>query len=335
MARNTIIDVARVAGVSFKTVSRVLNHEPSVRPITKDRVLKAVEALNFKPSLAARAMSGHKSHQVALLYDNASAYYLFATHEAVRARCDALGVRLILQPLDMRGDAIRQIDAFISETMIDGAILSPPVTESLPLLRRLKRHHLPVVRIAPGTEVAATPSVYMDDVQAAGEVVRHLVGLGHRRIALIAGDRSHISTRYRQAGFEEALREAGIAVDPRFIVEGKYNFHSGFEAGLGLLDSMDRPTAIFASNDDMAAGVLAAAHSRGLSIPEDISVAGFDDFELAQIVWPPLTTIRQPIVEMAGAAADLLMDPRRGTQRKLFQHSLVVRASTGPAPSVS
>lgn len=332
-SRPTIKEVSKIAGVSFKTVSRVLNNEKHVSEETRRRVEEVVARLNFRPSHAARTLAGRKSFQVGLLYDNPSPYYIYHVQTGAQQRCTELGYRLLLQPIDSQSpNLVSNVLALIDETHLDGLILSPPVTEATALLDELDRRGLPYVRIAPGVRQQSGMAASMDDVAAARELVRHLIDLGHRRIAFISGPASHVSSSDRLQGYREALAAAGIAFDPALVVPGDYSFTSGHEAAKTLLLRENRPTAIFAGNDDMAAGALATAHENDIAVPEALSIAGFDDSDLARAVWPPLTTIRQPVHELAAAAAELLLSGDAPSPRVTLEHKLIVRATTGPAP---
>ncbi|MCW4463257.1 LacI family DNA-binding transcriptional regulator [Sphingomonas sp. BT-65] len=330
--RPTIKEVSKLAGVSFKTVSRVLNNEKNVSDETRRRVEQVVAELNFRPSLAARTLAGRKSFQVALLYDNPSPYYVYHLQAGAQERCHELGYRLLIQPVEAASpDLVQEIAALIDETHLDGLILSPPVTESAELLAELDRRNLPYVRIEPGFRREEGRSTTIDDVAAAHELTNHLAGLGHRAIAFITGPETHISSVERLEGYRAALDAHGVAFDPALVVAGDYSFQSGREAARRLLAGASRPTAIFAGNDDMAAGALAVAHELDIGVPDELSIAGFDDSDLAAAVWPPLTTVRQPVRELAWAAADLLLSDSRPRDRLTLDYSLIVRASTGPA----
>lgn len=327
--RVTIKDVSRVAGVSIKTVSRVLNKERYVREDTRKRVEEAVAALNFSPSLAARTLAGNRSYQIALIYDNHSPYYIHQIQEGVWARCREEGVRMLAQPVDVASPTLAQeVGGLIDETHVDGVILSSPVTDAPPALAELERRNIRFVRISPGTNHAMTSSVYMDDVQAADDMTTHLVNLGHRRIGFVIGHPNHMASDQRLFGYRKALDRAGIDYEPALVHPGEFDFASGMRAADAFLKLSEPPTAIFASNDDMAAGVLAHAHGLGLDVPQDLSVAGFDDTELASLVWPPLTTIKQPTRDLAYAAAGLLFDKKDGAIHSRLQHELIVRTST-------
>jgi LacI family transcriptional regulator len=327
--RATITDVSKAAGVSIKTVSRVLNKEKYVSAATRAKVEAAMAELNFSPSLAARALAGRRSFQIALIYDNHSPFYIHQIQEGVWARCREEGVRMLAQPADVASaDLAREVGGLIDETHVDGIILSSPVTDAPAALAELERRGIPFVRISPGTNHALTSSVFMDDVGAADDMTTHLINLGHRRIGFIVGHPNHMASDQRLYGYRRALDRAGIAFEPELVRPGRFDFASGAEAAEALLALPAPPTAIFASNDDMAAGVLAVAHRRGVALPDELSVAGFDDTELASAVWPPLTTIRQPTRDLAYTAAGLLFERPDGVEHRRLQHDLVLRQST-------
>jgi LacI family transcriptional regulator len=330
-ARPTIRDVAAAAGVSIKTVSRVLNEHRYVRADTKLKVDEAMRRLDFRPSIAARILSGAKSNQIALIYDNHSPYYMHQVLTGCWERCHQEGVRLLAQPVVVTeegvGDDVRDL---IAETHIDGAILSSPVTDCEPVLRALEIMNVPFVRISPGTNHARSSSVYMDDVAAADDMTTHLVNLGHRRIGFIKGHPNHLASEDRLAGYRRALERAGIRFDPALVADGAFDFDSGQAAAAAFLDHAVPPTAIFASNDDMEAGVLAVAHERGIELPGALSVVGFDDTTLARTVWPPLTTIHQPVLDLARTATSLLLSGEFAHRR--LDHHLVERASAVRRP---
>ena len=328
--RSNIRDVAARAGVAVKTVSRVLNDHPYVSADTKARVQEAMKALDFRPSVAARILSGAKSNQVALIYDNHSPYYMFQIQTGCWDVCRAKGIRLLAQPVDVADPNVGdQIRGLVTETQVDGIILSSPVTDCEPVLRALEALDIPFVRISPGTNHALTSSVFMDDAQAADDMTTHLINAGHRRIGFIKGHPNHKGSEDRLAGYRRALDRAGIAFDPQLVCDGEFDFDSGVRGANRLLNLPEPPTAIFASNDDMAAGVLAVAHDRNLNLPAELSVAGFDDTTLARTVWPPLTTIHQPMAELAQTAAQILIEGGDITHRRL-PHQLIERASVAP-----
>ena len=328
--RATIKDVSREAGVSIKTVSRVLNKERYVGAATRERVEAAVSALNFRPSLAARSLAGRRSFEVALVCDNPSPYYGFEMQSGICDRCEADGVRLIAQPYDRGSDRlVDDIEALVDTSHLDGLILTPPFSDNAAVLALLASRGIRVVRVSPGADVAATASVFIDDPRAAAEMMAHLLSLGHRRIAHIAGPADHATSAQRREGYRAAMEAAGIGEDPALVVTGGYSFASGVASAETLLDLPAPPTAIFAGSDDMAAGALSVAHRRGIGVPGQVSIAGFGDDALAGFVWPPLTTIRQPVRQLGWHAADLLLrDPAEPAERRELPYRLILRGST-------
>jgi LacI family transcriptional regulator len=335
VSRKTIHDVAEAAGVAIKTVSRVLNDEPNVRAETRARVLAAAEALRYQPSLSARSLAGKRSYLIGLVYENPSANYLVDVQHGAMARCRQEKFRLFVHQCSGKRDELtRDVIGLVDQTHVDGLIISPPLSESADLIQALDRRNLPFVRNAPNDIQPGSPYVDMDDEGAAREMTGHLISNGHTRIGFIAGHPSHFAGGLRLRGYRAALEEARIAFDATYVRQGYFVFESGLEAGRELLSMREPPTAVFASNDDMAAGVLLAAHESGIPVPQRLSVAGFDDTYIARIVWPRLTTIHQPSYDLAFAAADLLLQALKndtGAKSARLPYQLVRRESTGPA----
>jgi LacI family transcriptional regulator len=335
-ARATIVQVAKRAGVSIKTVSRVTNGEPSVRPALRARVEEAIRHLGYHPSLAARSLAGRRSFLLALAYDNPSPSYLLNLQSGARAACHARGYRLLFHPCDAANPQLAdELLGLADDPGVEGLVLSPPLSARGPLVARLRAGQLPLALIAPPT--VAEDAVVIDDEAAAFVATTHLIELGHRRIGFIAGHPEHAATPQRQRGYQRALRAAGIAPDRELSVPGEFSFESGRAAARDLLTRRrGRPTAIVASNDDMAAGVIAEAHELGLVLPGELSVVGFDDAPLAAMLWPPLTTMAQPIAALAELATRRLLDRLRGATAAApeppLAFRLVRRASTGAPP---
>ena len=324
----TIIDVAREAGVSFKTVSRVLNGEPNVREPTRLRVIEAVKTLGYRANPYARNLRAAQSRLIAVFFSNPSRNYTSEIQIGVLQRCNAEGFNAIFEEATGGPESLVLLRG---EPDLAGVILVPPLTEDTALIRRLANAGIPFVRLAPAELEGEAGHVSMDDQRAAHEMTEYLIGLGHRRIGFIAGPGEHPQARLREAGYIAALAAHGLRPEPGFVVGGTFHFDSGLRAAEELLSLSAPPTAIFASNDDMAAAVLAVAYRRGLRVPDDLSVAGFDDTPLASVVAPSLTTIYQPIREMAAHAANLLFAradvlPEGG----VLPHRMAVRESTAP-----
>ncbi len=331
-------DVARAASVSPKTVSRVLNDEVNVSDATRKRVLAAMEAMDYRPHPSARSLAGSRSFLVAMLYDNndnPASIYLAEIQDGVLEACDAHRYSMMVRPLRMRGDDfIRRLDTLISDHHPDGVVLTPPITDYAPLLKRLRERNVPYASVSP-MQRNGVIGVTMDEQAAARAIVEHLLALGHRRIAHVIGIADHGASRWRLAGYREAMAAAGLPEDPALVVQGAFTFGSGVAAARELFALEQRPTAVFAANDDMATGVMWAAGEYGLKVPHDLSVCGFDDTPLARQLWPALTTIQQPSREMGKIAATQLLNLLRGRgpgQLVQVPFSLQIRDSTARVP---
>jgi len=332
MSAPTIMDVARLAGVSMKTVSRVMNNESAVSEKTRNKVKQAAFELNYTPNNAARGLASSKSYLIALIYDIPSPGYAIKIQKGATNACREYGYHLIVEPLESNSPQVEEeISKLISRLRVDGVILAPPLCDNADVVGLLAQKNIPYVPIAPSAVHGTVPIVKMDDVKAAQEITEHLTSLGHKDIGFVKGHPRHSASALRYEGFREAMRRAGLRINPDWIVEGDFTYKSGVEAGAKLLSGQNRPTAVFASNDDSAAGVMAIAGRLGLSIPADLSIAGFDDTAIADSIWPRLTTIRQPVSEMGYCAAKLLLDTQRDLdvlEHKL-NHELIIRESTG------
>lgn len=330
----TVADVARAAGVSSMTVSRVVNKAPNVRETTRQKVTEAVAALGYVPNAAARVLAGVKQCRIALLHSNPSAAYLSEFLMGSLAEASDADIQLVvehvgtLEPEDLL-HRLRQ-------HRIDAVLLPPPLCDNAGIIAALDDAALRSARIATADLSPNAIAVTIDDEAAAFAMTRHLIGLGHRHIGFIAGDSDQSVSAFRRMGYERALGAAGLAPDLRLIKAGDFTYRSGLDAAERLLALDPRPTAIFASNDDMAAATVATAQRHGLEVPRDLSVCGFDDTAIATTIWPGLTTIRQPIAEMARIATRLLAEGLRrnqtGRQHEQLAFELVHRGSVAPPP---
>ncbi len=335
MARVRIEDVAAAAEVSIKTVSRVLNDEPNVSDATRERVREAVERLNYKPHPSARVLAGRRSYLVAMLYDNPSSNYLMEVELGVLDACQAQHYNMMLAPLAYDAkDIVAKVESLVVQSRLDGVVLTPPITDDAALLERLDQLDIPWASISP-MESNRRIGVVVDERSAVAEMIAHLAALGHGRIAHIKGHAAHGASVWRLAGYRDGLKRAGLRYDPALVVAGEFSYDSGFAATNGLLDLPQPPTAVFAANDDMAAGAICAICERGLSVPKDVSVCGFDDTPIAHQIYPALTTVRQPTREMGRLAAVELLKAirdRKDGGMVTVPYALQLRRSTGPAP---
>lgn len=331
----TIKDVAQAAQVSFKTVARVLNQEAGVSEALRTRVKAAADQLGYAPNISARGLRGSGSRMIvmvsiaplpALRLDYG---YLAAVQAATVRACRKHGYNLAIEAAYDEEGLAKAIDAALTLAP-EGLLILPPLCDNPAMVAALEGCAADVVRIAPTVRTDLGWSVRMDDKAAAVAMTRHLLDLGHTDIAFIEGHPDHGASAARLDGFRLAMAEAGLA-SPRLRVEpGRFTFASGKTAGMRLLArEEDRPTAIFAANDVTALGVIAAAAELGLKPPEDVSVAGFDDIDAARIVWPELTTIRQPLEAFAEAAVELVIAAGKGETERWVAFELVARGSTG------
>ncbi len=340
MANATIIDVAAQAGVSIKTVSRVINNVTTVKPAIRARVARAIEKLDYHPNPSARGLGGNRSYLLGLLYDLSCEYYATSVLAGVIESCRAANYQVVMQPCDYRSSTVADdVARNVRRSRADGVILTPPLSDQPAIAAVLERQRIPFVRVAPAKHADKHRSVYTNDREICAAMTEQLVALGHQRIGFIIGNPDHAAVADRHRGYLDGLRVCGLRPEPSLVSQG-YNSHaSGMQCARKLLTlpPAKRPSAIFASNDEMAAGVLAVAHSMGIAVPEQLSVVGFDDVPLAKQVWPALTTIRQPIPDMAAKAAQLLLRNLSGQppdhSEHVVQSSLTFRHSTGPAPN--
>jgi len=336
----TIHEVAKRAGVSPMTVSRVINKNSNVREDTREIVMRAVRELNYTPNAAARSLAAAQGTRIGLIYTNPSSAYL---SELLVGALDGAGrtaTQLVIESWDhMKQTAERTAARKLAQT-VAGVILPPPLCESKTVCAELVEADIPVVAIASGRFRPELSSVRIDDKRAAQDMTDHLIGFGHSRIAFIKGHPNQTASALRYDGFVAAMTAAGLTVDPSLVQQGFFTYKSGLEAAEKLFDRKRPPTAVFASNDDMAAAVVSVAHRRGLDVPRDVSVVGFDDTASATTVWPELTTIRQPVAAMAATAVELLQRGAQGRKEgqarvvldHVVPHTLVKRDSVA-APS--
>jgi len=332
----TAEDVAQRAGVSSMTVSRVMSGAKNVRTATREIVLTAARQLNYAPNIAARSLASAEHQRIGLLFANPSAAYLTQFLVGVLDEVGRRGAQVTLWRVDA-GNAVEERKAIqaLRAGQVNGVLLPPPLSESQAVRQECRTAGLPAVAVATGKADRGISCVRIDNYQAAYDMTRKLVSLGHRRIGFIKGHPNQTASGERLAGFEAALREHDARVRP-LIAQGFFDYQSGLRAAERLLSQKQRPSAIFASNDDMAAAVVSVAHRRGLDVPRDMSVAGFDDTSVATTLWPELTTVRQPIGEMAAAAVDLLLKEIRARRYKdpiepvdlVMPHTLIERQST-------
>ncbi|GAA0268535.1 LacI family DNA-binding transcriptional regulator [Alteraurantiacibacter aestuarii] len=323
------------------TVSRVINDEGNVRDATREQVLEAIARLNYSPNRAARSLAGGEQARIALLFDNPSASYLSEFLMGALEEASKRDIQLVVQSCDNVTDA-KHLMRSLSEGGIRGFILPPPLCDDQSVLDLVAELDGIAVAVGPGKATGTQGAVLIDDYQAAYDMTKHIIGLGHERIGFIIGNPEQVAADRRLNGYLAAMRDAGLETPQELIVQGRFTYRSGMQGAEKLLSVEPRPTAIFASNDDMAAATVAVAHRRHLDVPNDITVCGFDDTDMASSIWPELTTIRQPIREMTAWAVEAIMrilrSKRAGDRIKAEQKTLpytLVRRESDAAPSLA
>lgn len=331
--RPTINDVARLAEVSKKTVSRVINQSPLVNEETRQKIARVIADIGYEPDPQARGLASQRSFLLGLIYDNPNAQYIVNIQSGVLDACRKSGFELVVHPCDRASPhLLREVRQFVERQKLDGVVLLPPVSENDALAATLNEAGCRFVRLTSvPLDVPANLIVY-EDHKGAAEAADHLAALGHRRIGLVGGPSQYRSAHERRRGFEEGLARHGISLPANMVEEGAYTFESGEACADRLLTQSPRPTAIFACNDEMAAGIYKAAFRRRIAIPEELSVIGYDDSPLASRLSPSLTTVRSPIQRMGQMAAERLIQrisqPDAVLGEAVVQPHLVLRDST-------
>jgi LacI family transcriptional regulator len=338
----TIKDVAKLAGVSFKTVSRVINNEGTVGKELQEKVWKAVKQLNYRPNLSARGLRGAAS-SIGFIYDNPNSNYVIDMQRGILDECGKQGYELVIHPCDASSRTIiQEILEMIDRSRVGGLVLTPPISENAEILDAITERKVKFVRILSGSEAPdnISPCVFIDDHNAAYAITEHLINLGHKDISFLGGDEEHQSSGQRLAGFKAAMQDHKIKPKDKFIVPGSYSFESGVERTRKLLaNGRGKPTAIFACNDEIASGTLFAARIAGVDVPGELSIAGFEDSPFSRQAWPNLTTAAQPTSTIAQKAASLLIksikqqaSAGKSIASEGYYPKLIVRDSTCPAP---
>jgi LacI family transcriptional regulator len=338
----TIKHVAADAGVSLQTVSRVMNNEPNVRPAMKERVQASIDKLGYVPSIAAQRMSGSRSYLILAINDRERTIADWRTRQGTdwvdqmllggMLKCAEYGYRMIFELVDTHNDHVeRELSATIAALQPDGVILTPPHSENPLITGLLSKRKIPFARIG---SIASGPGIAMtmDDEGSARLATEHLIALGHSRIGFIAGPEEYYLSNWRIQGWRDAMDAAGLAQDG-LCAQGDFSYESGVAAANALFDLDLPPTAIIASNDQMALAVLDSATKRSLSVPDRLSLISFDNTPVVRFTNPQLTAIDQPIAATFAKAVELLIT--NGTSPEPHQPvvtagSLVQRGSTAP-----
>lgn len=331
----TIRDVAARAGLSVMTVSRALNGEPHVSEGARERVMQAVNELGYRRNAFARGLPGSRSFLICLLLPEVMPGFIAEFQLGAVEACRPAGYHLVGRPYHTHegryGEVVQDALATLRP---DGILITPPLSDDPAVLKVLDEALTPYVRFSPGRDFDRGSSVSIDEIAAAREMTRLLIEAGHRSIGYISGLSTHRAALRRMDGYRQALEEAAIPFDAGLVREGDLEFPGGRSAGASLLERPERPTAIFAANDDMALGVIAAADRLGVRVPDDVSVVGFDDSEPARLAWPQLTTVHQPIRAMAAVATRMLIEQAEAGEpradHRVLEFSIVQRSSHAP-----
>jgi LacI family transcriptional regulator len=333
----TINDIARIAGVSKKTVSRVINDSPLLTEDTRKKVKAVIAKLGYVPNPQARALALGRNFLIGLVHDNPNAQMILNMQQGILEGLRDTEFEMVVRPVNRASPSLLEdMKSFITRQRLYGVVILPPISENDSIARMCADVGCRYVRM--GSAVLDVPEhmVVSNDRDAVREATAYLIAQGHRWIGLVTGPDGFRSAAERRSGFEDALAGAGIKLPRSYTAQGEYTFDSGLSATEKLLDLSPRPTAIFASNDEMAAAVLFAARMRGIAVPEELSIVGFDDTPIAARVWPPLTTVRWPIVAMGRSAAHKLIAGAPGSDRDTgnepheFLSTLIRRGSVAP-----
>jgi LacI family transcriptional regulator len=305
-----------------------------VTPETRRKVKDAMEQLNYAPDKQARGLAFKRSFLLGLVFDNPNALYVSDIQKGILSVCRQAGFELIMHRSTLGDPGLgSEISQFVAGAQVDGVIFMSPISQLEELAKRMKRDQVPYVRISPKKNDALARVVVSNDMRGAELMTEHLISLGHRHIGFITGPEKNLSAQQKLEGFRRSMSRHGLPTRKSSIREGDNTFDSGVREGQALLLRKNRPTAIFASNDEMALGVMKTAALQGISVPEQVSIAGFDDSALASMVWPDLTTIRLPLERIGAFAAKRLFEQLNGQKANKnrfveFEPQLVVRGST-------
>ena len=331
--RVTINDIARIADVSKKTISRIINDSPNVRNETREAVRAIMAELDYQPDPAARGLNYGHAFLIGLIYDNPNPQYVVTSQEGILRALADTEFELLVHPCDRNApDFLADIRKFVERQKLYGVVLTPSVSEDervADLLRDMGCRHVRIasVELGPPETMLVT-----NDALGAREAAVHLVELGHTRIAYLTGRSGFRSSEERKRGFAEGLAEAGLSLAPELVIEGDYTFDSGLRAAEVALAMINPPTAIFCANDAMAVGFIQGLRKVGKRVPDEMSVVGYDDFQIARTSWPNLTTIHTPTHQFAQLAASRLLNITPSPALLDVKAPwLVVRDSTGIA----
>lgn len=327
----TIYDIAKLAGVSTATVSKVLNQTGRISEITRKRILQISKEHNYHPSVVASALTGKKTFTIGLLIPDLANPFFAEVARNVEDRAHELGFNLVICNTDNDSNKEIKYIHLLRQKSVDGIIVATGVRND-EILNELIGQNIPIAVIAREMSVLTASTVLVDDFAGGYSAASHLIQLGHRRIAIVAENLSVMSSSERVRGYRHALEEAGLSFDEKLVMVSDFTVQGGKKAAKRLLGSAQPPTAIFACNDLLAIGAMQAAKERNLAIPQQLSIVGFDNTILASITDPPLTTVAQPIKIMGHKVVDLITQEMNSDkteiQRVVLLPQLIVRSST-------
>ncbi|MGC6471585.1 MAG: LacI family DNA-binding transcriptional regulator [Parvibaculales bacterium] len=334
LGKVTVKEVAAHAGVSLKTASRVLNNSPNVRPEKREAVLQAAKELNFRPNLSARQLASNRSFVLVHFYDNANTDYISTIYQGMLKACNRRGYYAVAEPLAHDKPYAQTILEYAAMFSIDGVVLSPPACDDRDLLKDLTENGIHYVLISPKSPDEDDPCVFVNEQAASEKITEHLIRLGHSKIAYLGGPPEHMAAVKREMGYRGAIERLLTENEAGHVEAGDFSMQSGHQAYEKIMVANPDTTAIFAANDEMAFGLIMAALNSGKKVPDDISIAGYDNSRLAAVFWPSLTTVAPPLVDMSDHATnmliDLVSDQKLQDSRREFASELYLRDSSAP-----
>lgn len=330
----TISEIARLAKLSTATISRVINNKGTVKPATEKKVREVIARYNFQPSAMARALSNRKTGQIGLIADDVTNVFYKEIVVGAQEVCLHEGYNLLMANAYSSITQRRKVIEYFLQGAVDGLILTESDVYDDTYLKNLAKSKTPFVLIEDCIENSEIPSITTDNVKIGYLATKHLLSLNHKKIAHISGNINFKISRQRIEGFQSALSEAGITPDPKYIVYADFNWKTGYEAMLKLLNLSNRPTAVFSANDAMAYAAIKAANDTGLIVPQDISIIGVDGIRFMNENYQYLTTIQQPMIDYGRRSAEILINKVHGVplvnSHIVLETSLLLGQTTAP-----
>ena len=331
--RPTLEDVAQLADVSAKTVSRVVNADGSVSAQTRERVMEAVSRLGFQLNMSARSLASDRAYRVGVLSAFTASYFVTQLHQGAEDACRSRGYQLSIHQIESSPSGLQNFERTLSAQPLDGALITAPLCDNLDLLDLLDRYRVRYVRHSPLLTPDRSDAVFGDEGAGMTLMIGHLWGLGHRSFGIVRGPTGHLASQLRCDGALDALAALGIPAGAVHVIEmenGPSLFGEGMRAAEQMFSCAQRPKAICAFNDEVAAGILAFGHRHGLHLPHDLAVVGFGNADFCVFTWPQLTTLDQPNFEMGRTAVDWLTSPPvLNFRAERFPVQLIARQSAG------